>query len=73
MTNEGSPTKKQKTEQSTKMASAPEQFQGFMINSKEKWSDFTKEKVRRIPDHCMSIHLAIIPGLSRSRSHGTKH
>jgi alcohol dehydrogenase (NADP+) len=46
MTSEGSPTKKQKTEQSTKMASAPEQFQGFMIHSKEKWSDFTKEKVR---------------------------
>jgi hypothetical protein len=73
MSSEGSPSKKQKTEQSTKMASAPEQFQGFMIHSKEKWSDFTKEKVRRIPDHCMSIHSAIIPGLLRLMSQGTKH
>jgi hypothetical protein len=73
MSSEGSPSKKQKTEQSTKMASAPEQFQGFMIHSKEKWSDFTKEKVRRIPDHCMSIHSTIIPGLSRLMSQGTKH
>lgn len=23
----------------------PEQFEGFMINSTEKWSEFTKEKV----------------------------
>jgi hypothetical protein len=68
MTSERSPTKKQKTEQSTTMASAPEQFEGFVIHSKDKWSDFTKEKVRRIPDHCMSIHSAIIPELSRSMS-----
>jgi hypothetical protein len=48
-----SPSKKQKTEQSTTMASAPEQFEGFMINSSEKWSDFTKEKVWSLP--CLVI------------------
>jgi hypothetical protein len=42
---EGSPIKKQKNEQSDKMASAPEQFEGFMIHSSEKWTDFTKGKV----------------------------
>lgn len=31
------------------MAAAPEQFEGFMINSTEKWSDFTKEKACQIP------------------------
>jgi hypothetical protein len=46
MAREGSLTKKQKTQKSSSMASAPEQFEGFMIHSKEKWSDFTKEKVR---------------------------
>jgi len=35
------------------MASAPEQFEGFMINSSEKWSDFTKEKVWSLP--CLVI------------------
>jgi len=27
------------------MAAAPEQFEGFMIKSTDKWSDFSKEKV----------------------------
>jgi hypothetical protein len=29
----------------SKMAKAPEKFEGFMIKSTDKWSDFSKEKV----------------------------
>jgi hypothetical protein len=39
------PSKKLKTEESSKMASAPEQFEGFMVHSSDKWNEFTKEKV----------------------------
>ena len=34
-----------KNQQAENMAAAPEKFEGFMISSTDRWSDFKKEKV----------------------------
>jgi hypothetical protein len=61
---EGSPIKKQKTKESDKMAAAPEQFEGFMIHSKEKWSDFTEEKARYLSYFQYTMQSSEMPNVS---------
>jgi len=40
------PSKKQRT--STDEMAAPEQFEGFVVKTPDKWNEFTKEKVWKL-------------------------